>query len=812
MTTAQRVALRLALYVLTTPFVLLPVPRSQAQSLRASVAPAKDSADIPFRRVPMGSASRSIVVSLATNLHLAFDATLLRTHTVWEGESLNLYGPPFNGSATRFICDFTGNPLWEHLPIQPWELERAVGAGFNTANARFVGVSTQGGKTSFLYELLPVAGVPIKVRETPRFERVLSNAVVVRRIEIAPLAAPVRFSAFHGPGAFVRLPGVEGAFAIRREKDFLLVASRALQRTDLTARRDDAAQIVPVHGERDGKGPYSVVVTNTISGPHAQISLLIPASANNQVVEIAMAICAEETVAVGLAKAFVSAPGALRAGEDGSHRLSNSSSGSRPRDAFTFDSTFADKRAGDDSFAIEHFPVPKEIKLLVGGIDFLPNGDLAVCTYAGDVWIVEGATGGPTKAGWRRFARGLNEPGGLRVIDGQIHVQQKCELTRVLDTDADGEADLFECVSDGWGYAGNYHSYATGPALDAAGNLYVMITGHRAIYDVPFMGWCVRISRESQTLERNAGALSPARSTAGAGLVAEGFCSGLRVPNGFGEFNGDIFMTDNQGHWIPANKLNHLQVGKFYGHPSALPAARDLFNGNPNFTPPAVWFPYAWVRSASGIAPITDERLGPFKGQMLVGEFQNASVMRVALEKVNGQWQGAVFPFVKGFASGVNRIVFGPDGKLYAGGLRMGHWTSIAPQPHSLDRVSFTGKMPFEIRDAHAQPDGFTLTFTQAVDAATAGDLENWDATQYTYAYDGRHNAPEKDRDEKIPGPSVRVTKAVVSPNRESVRLQIEGCQPRHVIMVRALDVKNAAGQPLRHDTFHYTLNEIPAR
>jgi hypothetical protein len=284
------------------------------------------------------------------------------------------------------------------------------------------------------------------------------------------------------------------------------------------------------------------------------------------------------------------------------------------------------------------------------------------------------------------------------------------------------------------------------------------------------------------------------------------------VPNGFGEFNGDLFMTDNQGHWIAANKLNHLQAGKFYGHPSAQPAPLAQFNGDRDFTPPAVWFPYAWVRSASGIATVTDDRFGPFQGQMLVGEFQNASVVRVALEKVNGQWQGAVFKFVKGFASGVNRLAFGPDGKLYAGGLRMGHWTSIGPQPYSLDRVSFTGKIPFEMREVRAQPDGFVVTFTEPVDAASAGDTENWDATQYTYAYDGKHNAPEKDRDEKIPGPPASVTKAIVSADKRSVRLHTEGCQALHVIMVRALDVKNAGGQKLRNDTFHYTLNQIPGR
>lgn len=52
----------------------------------------------------------------------------------------------------------------------------------------------------------------------------------------------------------------------------------------------------------------------------------------------------------------------------------------------------------------------------------------------------------------------------------------------------------------------------------------------------------------------------------------------------------------------------------------------------------------------------------------------------------------------------------------------------------------------------------------------------------------------------------------VVSVSDANVRLRIEGCQPRHVIIVRALDVKNADGQKLRNDTFHYTLNQVPAR
>jgi hypothetical protein len=218
------------------------------------------------------------------------------------------------------------------------------------------------------------------------------------------------------------------------------------------------------------------------------------------------------------------------------------------------------------------------------------------------------------------------------------------------------------------------------------------------------------------------------------------------------------------------------------------------------------------VRSTSGLATIPADGFGPFPGQMLVGEFQNAAVFRVALERVNGRWQGAVFPFLKGFASGVNRIAFGPDGRLYAGGLRLGHWTSIAPQPHALDRVTFTGQAAFEIREIHATPDGFALQFTRPVDAASAANVESWDALQYTYAYDGRHNAPEKDRDEKIPGPPVRVARAEVAADKLSVRLAIEGLKPGQVILLRAAEVLDAAGARLRNDTLHYTLNEMPRK
>ncbi len=767
----------------------------------ASVPAFHDPSDLPFRRAPMAQSGRSIVVPLATNLHLAFDAQLLRTHTVWRGDSLNLYGPPYNGTSTRFVCDFTGTRLWGNLQRSPWIFD-AGAADVPAPLTRFLGHSTAGGATAFVYELHPPGDPSVNVIESPRLERVGTHDVLVRRFEVSPVARRLRFNAHDDAGDPVNIFGVAGASGLRTPAGVLVSMLRGLPGANFLPVVTSSPVAEILNSERDGKGPWSALVTNVVAGRKVSLRVAIPPSEQPQTFEIASAVVPDLNAATALAKQLAGPVQPMPA----------IAKATNAAPVFLPDPNFSDTPGGDEFYTVEHFPVPKDLKLTVAGMDFLPDGNLAIATFQGEVFIVEGVTGDPKAAKWRRFARGLNEPGGLRVVDGAIYVMQKCELTRLRDVDGDGVADVFECVSDAWGYTGNYHSFATGPIVDESGILGALITGHRAMPNVPAMGWCLKITPHSD----NSGEL-PFTDL----WRTDPFCSGLRVPNGFGEFRGDLFMTDNQGHWVAANKLNHLQFTNYYGHPSSWPLSlppsaseaslmERQFNGDPAFTPPAVWFPYAWVRSASGIATVGDFRFGPFGGQMLVGEFQNASVVRVALEKVNGQWQGAVLPFVTGFASGVNRLAYGPDSRLYVGGLRFGHWTSIAPQPHSLDRVKFTGRVPFEFKTVAARTNGFEVAFTQPVDAKLAADAENWDATQYTYAYDGKHNAPEKDRDEKISGPPVRVLNAEVAADKLTVRLTLEGLKPRHVVMLRALGLKNHRGDALRNDTLHYTLNQAP--
>ena len=108
-----------------------------------------------------------------------------------------------------------------------------------------------------------------------------------------------------------------------------------------------------------------------------------------------------------------------------------------------------------DHYAIDYLVPPDDLVgavLEVGGMDFLPDGRLVVSTRRGQVWIVEDALADdPSDASFSLFCEGLWEGLGLRVIDGEIHVVQRGELSRLVDVDGDGACDDVVTVSDGWG-------------------------------------------------------------------------------------------------------------------------------------------------------------------------------------------------------------------------------------------------------------------------------------------------------------------------------------------------------------------------
>lgn len=750
--------------------------RSHAQTAKAKLAPVTpryDAPDQPFRMAPMPQSTRSIVVPLATNLHLAFDTELLRTHTVWSGKGLALLGPQYGLPKSPFISTNDGTVLWTMPPVFPWAVGKKPDepAHEMPKGARFFAVNTWPWPTALLLEL-PTAE-PFRVRETPL---AFGNSHVVCHFEFLGKRTSELWFLAHAEIDVEVATKADARTVLKRGQTTLSVSVESDCQATLFVEDKPVRREVERATEAGAEKGHP---KDIIEGRETRVWVRIPTASGSG-----------SAVAVSTQLGDLPAPAKLLTTAS---KLA-ASYAPRPRVVHPSDPLRSPSSASTPSFKAESFSLPKTANLLITGMDFLPNGDLIVCTWPGEVWVIEGAQGTPAAAKYRRFARGLAEPMGVAVRDGKIYIGTKQALYRLTDTDGNGEADLFESLNQNWTYTGSYNAFSYGPIFDKAGNFILANAGHSGRWDARYMGWGLRISPDGAKLDT--------------------ICSGFREPNGIGTFgpDRDVFVSENQGAWMGACKLNHVTPGKFYGHPSAWPAPQEEYGKHTRFDPPAIWFPYKLARSVTGFAEITDDRFGPFKGQLMVGDFQNAIVTRVQLEKVNGEYQGAVWPFLKQFQSGVNRLAYGPDGKLYVGGCQAPvSWKAVAPLDLALERISYTGKLPFEVKEVHALRDGFELTFTQPVEPQAAANCDSYDVTQYGLKYHSKYGSPELDHDGKENAATViKVTGATVSPDKLKVRLKLEGWKPGFVTMVRSLDVKNATGESLVNDTFWYTLNQIP--
>jgi glucose/arabinose dehydrogenase len=470
-----------------------------------------------------------------------------------------------------------------------------------------------------------------------------------------------------------------------------------------------------------------------------------------------------------------------------------------------------DARAEAKYYKIVTLPVPKEVVLEVGGLAFRADGKLLACTRRGDVWLISGPDD-PDKVRYKQFATGLHEALGLCVVDKDVYVVQRPELTRLVDKDGDDVADDYVAVCDKWGVSGDYHEFAFGPARDKDGNFFVTLNvgfGGGSQSKAPWRGWCVKVTPK--------GELVP-------------YACGLRSPNGVAVSpDGDVFYVDNQGEWVATCKMHHVREGEYYGHPAGLRWVKQspfagkipekhtsgmLYDGQkgkngvggmPPLTPPCIWFPYGRM-GQSASEPVWDTtkgKFGPFAGQCFVGDQTKSTVMRVYLEKVKGRYQGACFPFRQGFQCGVNRLAFGPDGSLYVGETNRG-WGSVGGKPYGLERLAYTGTVPFEIHAMKLTKDGFDLRFTKPLDPASAGRLAAYAVQSFTHNYWSTYGSPEEDRRAE------KVAAVKVAADHKGVSLAMSGFKPGRVYELHLDGVKSAEGDGVLHPEAYYTLNEVP--
>ncbi len=400
---------------------------------------------------------------------------------------------------------------------------------------------------------------------------------------------------------------------------------------------------------------------------------------------------------------------------------------------------------------------PWNAKTFFGGFDFFPDGRAAICTFHGDVWIVSGIDDTLEKLTWKRYATGMFQPLGLKIVDGKIYVACRDQINRLHDLNGDGEADFYENFNNDTVVTPNYHEFCLDLQTDSKGNFYYAKgCPWPPNAESPHQGTMLKVSKDGSRLDV--------------------FATGLRAPNGMTIGPGDVItISDNQGHWMPSSKLNLVKQGGYYG--MAPTAQRTPVPGD--YDQPICWLPQSMDNSSGGQVFVTSDKWGPFKNHLLFTSYGKGTLFHVMTEEVNGQTQAGMVQFPLKFSSGTMRARFNQrDGQLYVSGLR--GWQTSGVKDGSFQRVRYTGapvNLPSEMKIAK---NGIQITFTGALDAASVTDLENYSLEQWNYKYSGDYGSPEFSVEK--PGEQhhdkVAVQAARLSADRKTVFLEIAGLKP----------------------------------
>lgn len=436
--------------------------------------------------------------------------------------------------------------------------------------------------------------------------------------------------------------------------------------------------------------------------------------------------------------------------------------------------TAGTRGADDGAYVVDTITIPFEnrygSRMRTAAFDFFSDGRAAVSTWNGDVWVVSGIDDDLDRIEWKRFATGLYDPLGLRIVDDIVHVHGRDGLTRLHDLNGDGEADHYECLNNDVCVTPNFHEFAFDLQTDPDGNFYFskgapVRAGGRGFETIaPHHGTVMRVSKDGSRLD----------------VIA----SGLRAPNGIGiSPDGSVITTgDNEGTFMPRCRLNWITKSGFYAgvrdtaHRADVPEQPDL---------PLCWMPMEVDNSSGGQVWATGTKWGPLQGRMLHLSYGTCGLYLVLKEPGDDVVQGGVVRFPTSFSSSCMRGRFHPvDGQLYLIGLQ--GWQTSAAREGGFHRVRWTGK-PFTMPTGLQTSDkGVYLTFAEPLDRELATDVESYGVEIWNYVYSPNYGSPEisilhperKVEQGKPNRDSLTVTKATLSADGRTVFLAVEGMRP----------------------------------
>lgn len=455
-------------------------------------------------------------------------------------------------------------------------------------------------------------------------------------------------------------------------------------------------------------------------------------------------------------------------------------------------------------FAIDTINLPHDNRFnalfFVGDHDYFSKpGKFALCTVHGDVWIAKGVNEKLNKITWHRFATGLYQPLGLKIIDDFVYVLGRDQITRLHDTNNDGEADFYEAFAHNIPTSNGRHDFATCLETDPEGNFYYV--NERGLQQV---------SKDGKTHTEIA--------------------TGLRNPNSMSVSNtGIVTAAPQEGTWAPAGGVFELTPGGHYGYGGPkVTSERPL-----GFNVPLNWIPRELDNSTGSQVWIESKKWGPLEGALLNLSYGHCKMILMALEKrdetLNSNWP--LIPskvdisqipipdaqtYVQGastsvpdlnFQSGIMRGCFSPhDGQMYLSGLR--GWTTAAVRDGCFQRVRYTGKslhMPVKIATLK---NGIAMTFSGKLDKDSAEDPDSYFVEQWNYWYSKSYGSPEykvSSSREEGRDPVDVLSATLIDEN--TVFLELSEVVPVMQMGIN-YNIEAADGTPLENICFH-TINRI---
>ena len=175
-------------------------------------------------------------------------------------------------------------------------------------------------------------------------------------------------------------------------------------------------------------------------------------------------------------------------------------------------------------------------------------------------------------------------------------------------------------------------------------------------------------------------------------------------------------------------------------------------------------------------------------------------LMRLLLEEVNGQMQGACIPFFEkcGIRRCNNRLAFAPDGSLWIGQNDHG-WVGA----EGIQHITWKGKTPMDILAMNLTKEGFEFTFTLPVNKEIASLPASYICKRYYYEYHQAYGSKQFDVT-PVPVKSVKI-----SEDGRKVSLQLGELKTGYVYDFQLPEIPSASNQEwLLNRMVFYNLNE----